>query len=350
MLALAPVMVPAIAPDPVTLSFAFFGCNRLGAKEWDPAANPSSANLPQLRRTLADVSALRPRPFALFAGGDLVNNYADDSGATLEAQLDGWAPEIARCAVPVVPLPGNHELNRKIGGQRLPADATYGVWKTWFVAHPGLRLYGNGPVPKSSPEDRLTFDESKMSYSFDRGGVRFIVLNTDSRTSAPDATTGTKLGWTPAHWASARIAEADRDPTVRSVVLMGHRNLIAPATCEGDAPIAPEPGAVLLKAIRGSAKARAYVCAHVHAWDVAPMTQDERGRKLQIVAGDGGSELEKGWRPKTGRTFGFVQILVHASGPPRLPPLAPPGPRALRRPGSGPALGGRPRDAHLTVD
>src|SRR5258706_10229330 len=71
----------------VALTFAFFGCNRIEAKDWEETRteNPSSANLPQLRQNLADVAKLSPD--FLFFGGDVVMGYADDQGDVLRSQM-----------------------------------------------------------------------------------------------------------------------------------------------------------------------------------------------------------------------------------------------------------------------
>ena len=297
-------MIAALLAAP--LSFAFFGCNRIDGKDLDPVRNPSSANRAQLARTLAEVAALRPA--LLFAGGDLVMNYADDAGETLRGQLAGWSREVASFpkSIPLVPLAGNHELNRKVGDQRTASTATYPRWKSWLMGS-GF-LYGlDGPTPASDPEDRLVLDESKMSYTLDRAGVRFIVLNTDTRTTVVDPKTGTVLGWIPAAWAAKKLAQAEADPSVRAVFVLGHRNLIDPSEGEGDAPIAPGPAARLLTAMRGKRKLRAYVCAHVHAWNVAPIPGTDA---VQLIAGDGGSKLEKGAK----KEFGWLEVRVHPDG------------------------------------
>ena len=288
------------------LTFAFFGCNRVDSKDIDPVGNPSSANRPQLERTLLEVADAHPA--LLFAGGDLVNNYADDDGATLSGQLDAWSHEFGSfpARIPVVPLPGNHELNRKLGDQRTASTVTYPRWKAWLTGS-GF-LYGtNGPTPQSDPGDPLVLDESKMSYTLDRAGVRFIVLNTDTRTTVADPLTGTALGWIPSSWAGAQLVRAEADPKVRAVFVVGHRNLIDPSEGTGDAPIDRRAAEPLLAAMRGKTKLRAYVCAHVHAWNVRPIPGT---RAVQIISGDGGSKLEKGAKER----FGWVEIRVHPDG------------------------------------
>lgn len=299
-------MLSALVLAAPSLTFAFFGCNRVDAKDLDPVHNPSSANQAQLQRTLSEVAAIHPA--LLFAGGDIVNNYADDDGTTLGAQLNGWSAELARFpkSIALVPVPGNHELNKKVGPQRMPSVLTYPKWSNW-LEHSGF-LYGkNGPTPANDPADQLSLDESKLSYTLDKEGVRFIVLNTDTRTTATDPVTGTALGWIPAAWATKQLEKAEADKQIRAVFIVGHRNLIAPSEGKGDAPIDTRAAQALIAGMRGKSKLRAYVCAHVHAWNVAPIPGTSA---VQIIAGDGGSKLEDWATPE----FGWVEVRVAPDG------------------------------------
>lgn len=303
--------------DPVAFDFAFFGCNRVDKDDWDPATNPSSANVPQLNRTFADVAQVRPVPRFLFAGGDLVMGYATDDGSILKGQLGGWADLVKKAPLPsqteVVPIPGNHELNKKTKQGKLPNPMNDRFWTEWLTLNNFRPKVGNGPALSGSNADRLLDDQSRLSYSFDSGSVHFVVLNTDTRTTVKDAATGEgRLGWVPADWAAKDIQKAEADPKIRSIFVFGHRNLVDPTDCTGDAPIEAESGAKLLKAIQDNDKVRAYVCAHVHAWDVRPM--GGKSNALQIVSGNGGSKLEPDWKPAEGTTFGFVVLRVHKSG------------------------------------
>jgi hypothetical protein len=300
------MMLAAALAAQTTLTFAFFGCNRIDAKDLDPVANPSSANRAQLKQTLAEVVAAHPA--LLFAGGDIVNGYVDDDGTVLKTQLAAWAKEVAWLpkSIGLVAVPGNHELNKKTGDQRMPSNLTYPLWEA-FVQRAGYVSGHNGPTPASDPQDELTLDESKMSYTIDRAGVRFIVLNTDTRTKVKDSVTGTALGWIPAKWAGDQLARAETDPKVRAVFVLGHRNLIDPSEGKGDAPVDKRAADVLLAAMQGKTKLRAYVCAHVHAWNVRTIPGT---KAVQIISGDGGSKLEKDAKEE----FGWVEIQVKKDG------------------------------------
>lgn len=305
--------------DHVEMSFAFFGCNRLDKGDTDSqaAANPSSANLPQLERTYADLAALEPAPRYVFGGGDLVNNYVDDAGEALKRQLDGWAARTKASALfarsTIVPIPGNHELNKKVGDDRMQNPATLDVWRSWYSASGFVQPAANGPTEATGKADRVLGDQSTLSYSFTELGVHFVVLNTDTLTDLDDPKTGRKrIAWIPAEWARRDLEAAQADPKVNSIFILGHRNLIDPESVKGDAPIDAEAGAKLQAAIEANSKVRAYVCAHVHAYDLRKF--EGATNQWQVISGNGGSSLEKGWKPAEGTFFGFVVIDVYASG------------------------------------
>ena len=300
----------------VQVAFAFFGCNRIDAKDVEEAraANPSTANLPQLRQNVADIAALAPD--YLFFGGDLVMGYADDKGEGLQQQLGAWVDVVKTLPrspkTRFVVIAGNHEMNRKSGELKLPNAANDGVW-TKFVKANGLAPSdAKGPDQNSSPRDHLIDDQRALSFSFNRGPVHFVVLNTDTRVSTKDAQTGeTKIGMIPVHWLSVDLDAAEKNEKIKAVIVMGHRNVVDPDSAKGDAPIDPECAVPMIKALQSHAKVRAYVCAHVHAFDIT--TIGDSGLR-QVTFGNGGSKLEKGWNPPRGRTFGFGYFKVYEDG------------------------------------
>ena len=304
------------AETKVDSTFVFFGCNRIDAKDWEAtrAANPSSANLPQLRQNLADAAKLAPD--TLFFGGDLVMGYADDKGETLRSEVTAWIDVVKSLPrshkTEYVALTGNHELNRKAGEAKLPGLYADAVW-TELVRAAGLVPRGAvGPSPATSPEDNLADDQQALSFSFNRGSVHFVVLNTDTRVTTKDAKTGeTKIAMAPVHWLDRDLAAAEKNPGIKAVIVMGHRNVVDPASGKGDAPIDPECAVPMIASLEAHRKVRAYVCAHVHAFDICKI--GDTGL-LQTIFGNGGSKLEAGWNPKRGRTFGFGHFKVYRDG------------------------------------
>jgi hypothetical protein len=205
-------------------------------------------------------------------------------------------------------------MNKKIGDQRLTNPPTTALWNDWMRSSGFKQLAGNGPVPRGTNPDSLSNDQSILNYSFTRNGVHFVILNTDTATNKADGKDPslTRIAWIPVEWARKDIAEADVDPGVHATFVMGHRNLVAPLASKGDAPIDPEAGTKLLSIIRSSKKTRAYVCAHVHAWDMVNLGGTSKA--WQVVAGNGGSKLEKDWSPAGGTFFGFAAFDVFRSG------------------------------------
>ena len=108
--------------------------------------NRSTANVSELRATFRDIAPLKPR--LLFALGDIVNGYADDQGQTLRSQLDEWTKLVSVSAeTSLVPVPGNHELNRKRKKLRQANAPTDAVWTDWLQRNRFDGYAGNGPTP-----------------------------------------------------------------------------------------------------------------------------------------------------------------------------------------------------------
>jgi hypothetical protein len=64
------------------------GCNRVNGGDIRPD-NPSTANLPQIERSFAEIARLEPAPSLLFFTGDLVFGL-DRDVLVLERQLRAW--------------------------------------------------------------------------------------------------------------------------------------------------------------------------------------------------------------------------------------------------------------------
>lgn len=307
------------ARDPVKLTFAFIGCNRIGFSAWNPQTNPSSANVAQLQQNFQDITNLRPIPSHLFFGGDLVLNEAADQGQTLQGQLDGWQqlyatdPSGIAGKTTLVPMPGNHELLQSVevpggfGFVEFLNPATTPVWLNWFTSNGYAALAGNGPTNAPPNPDLLADDESPLTYSFDVGDTHFVVLNTDSLT-----TTG-NISWIAINWATDDINRAERNSRVRHIFVLGHKPMVVPLESSSvDNSIIQPLGSRLRAVLNHSRKARAYICAHAHQWEATQLG----GRRAvwQVVAGNGGSQLTPPWQPPGGPYFGFTVFKVYRSG------------------------------------
>jgi hypothetical protein len=319
------------AQDPIKLSFAFMGCNRIQHSDWKKIKDddPSSANLPQLQRSFEDISKLVPRPSHLIFTGDLVVNLEDDDGKALKHQLKEWTKRFQASPlagkVTLVPLPGNHEMLKKIHEDKddedkieVPNPATDGRWLEW-LQESGFDAFAkaaNGPTNAAPDMDELADDQSKMTYSFDLGDVHFIVINTDTLTTDIDQDTGAPhIGWVPYHWIEGDVLAAQKNPKVDAIFLIGHKPIMDHPQAEEEAILNTKKhplGDRLQALFQANDKVRAYLCSHEHLWDCAKL---EKAPKVwQVIAGNGGSKLNGKWKPNGGTFFGFSQINVYESG------------------------------------
>jgi hypothetical protein len=298
----------------------YVGCNRLSKGDWDAAQNPSSANLAQLTRTFSDVTALAEAPKHFFFAGDLVLGLDPDL-TVLGGQLAAWGalyaadPSGIAAKVPVTPLVGNHEMlaKVKVNGTKIElsnpgADA---VWTGFLAGHGFGDHAGNGPTPAGANADALADDQSKLTYSFDEAGVHYVLLDTDTLTTTPDAATGsTQLGWIAMKWLTADLAAAEADSAVDHIVVLGHKPIVSPLDLTtSDEIINPTFTGALELLLDETSKVRGYFCAHAHLWDARKLP-GSRG-VYQIIAGNGGSEVETSFVMPF---FGFTEVRFYESG------------------------------------
>ncbi len=304
--------------DAVVSSFVFVGCNRLQSADLDLTNNPSSANLAELQQDFVDIAALPDHPAYWFFVGDLVTGL-DTNSSPLREELDGWAQVYADShlgsRLELVPVVGNHEMltkttvnNVKVELSNHKADE---VWAAWAAANQFARHGGNGPTNAGANADALQDDQSSLTYSFDDGSAHFIVLDTDSWTTTPDATTGdTQIGWVAQHWLADDLAAAEANPAITGIYVFGHKPLVAPGT-SSDGTINAAQVVAIEQLLDSTPKVKGYFAAHVHEW-FSTKLPGARGI-YQIVAGNGGSELETSWtEPQP--YFGFTLVRIHASG------------------------------------
>lgn len=293
-----PMTTPdAAAPpgDDASFSFVVVGCNRIEESDVT-TANPSTANIEQLSRTFTEVAALDPPPKFFFFAGDMVLGYGD--ATTLEKELRAWvavyeASPLASTGIALVPILGNHEAQKIVGGKRF---AYAGAEATWLkVMGPYIRG-SNGPAAGGA--DGLTTDQSQLTYSFDSAGTHFVVLNTDPVGKDWQVPTA----WVATDLASARAAGA------KHIFAIGHKPAYA-------SPVVPDDGLIQVPAERDALwnalednHAEAMLSAHNHLWyKTQPRTT------WQIIAGNGGSQLEAGVTGKDAY-YGFTVVEVSASG------------------------------------
>lgn len=316
--------------DPVEKSLVVMGDLQIGAPNWQATQpeNSSSTNIPQLERTVLDIAALPQKPDYSFILGDLVVGFVLDNGQVLQTQLDAWIAAFqgfsGSAGINVVPLPGNHEMDYYDATQndQAPNPVSYLVWNNWIATNEQLFPFqANGPKPGGANPDQLVQDESHYTFSFDWGAVHVVAINTDTLTTAINPATGLVYqGWIPINWITADLEEAQANPAISAILIMGHRPievppLVPPLSSYGTTmldlnayPLASEFAAVLQR----TPKAKAYFCSHVHLVDARKLTAAPH--VWQVVSGNGGAELISNWSPTGGQFFGFSEVRLHRSG------------------------------------
>ncbi len=312
---------------PVMLSIAFTGDSQIGSSSWleTRAQNPSSANIPQLRQTLMDITNQPNRPRLFLFLGDLVVAELPDEGQAMSVQLESWQQYYRSFSHPqgirLLPVAGNHEIDISTihGAPEEPYTYAYDVWLDWIARYGYDHHAGNGPRPRGSNPDKLVRDESRMTFSFNLQSIHFVVINTDTLSTEIDPSTNKPYpGWIPINWVERDLADAKRNRGISAIIVIGHRFIEPPAY--DDSPDeksilndAAHPFASRLAAdLRGNHKVKAYLCCHAHSWDAMRL---QHGRGVwQIIAGDAGAPLAAGWQPDGGVYYGYSLLDIYADG------------------------------------
>ncbi|OCQ99725.1 hypothetical protein BCD67_15060 [Oscillatoriales cyanobacterium USR001] len=290
----------------IQFSFVVVGCNRVDKSDIEATA-PSTANIEQLNRTFKEIAELSPPPKFLFFAGDLVYGYTPDANI-LENQLKGWRQlyensPLASKPTELIPIPGNHEVQ---DDKKVAYEAAE---KTWLkVMAPYLKRGGNGP--NSGGEDKLKTDQSFLTYSFDYQGTHFVLLNTDP----------VGKDWSvPVNWISKDLAAA-RQNKVKHIFAIGHKpahgypaNLLEDKTINTEddlGKVYPELRDEFWTALVSN-HSEAMLAAHNHVYYRA---KGPNGNTWQIIAGNGGSKLEKVADQKSMNFFGFTVVNVLKNG------------------------------------
>lgn len=120
----------------------------------------------------------------------------------------------------------------------------------------------------------------------------------------------TQVGWVAEHWLAADLGAAQANPAITGIYIFGHKPLVAPGGASdgalNDALVGP-----IEQLIDSTPKVKGYFNAHVHEWSSTQLP-GTRG-VWQIVAGNGGSQLETTWS-EPHPYFGFTLVNIYASG------------------------------------
>ncbi len=293
---------PAFVPNQeIAQRFVFFGCNRVAAKQ--AAGNPSTANRAQLTADFQEIARMSPAPSYLFFTGDLVLNEVAGN-VTLQNQLNAWVREyeagpLAGSPVKLVAMTGNHEVLVQTGDRdetELPNPSTLPVWQQTMAAY----IRGsNGPSNAPPNEDHLTQDQSQLSYTFTQDNLGFMVLNTDTFTTA------NINSQVPLNWTDHQLDALQQDPNVEHIFVLGHRPINSLDPDEN--AIHPAHGRSLLDQLQFHHKVRGYLCAHAHHWNFQRLEGFP-----QVTAGNGGSKPEKNFARHG--YYGYTVVQLSRSG------------------------------------
>jgi len=314
------------APDAgktIVLSFAVVGCNRIDPADYaaiDASSQvpPSTANVEQLQRTFAEVAQLAPKPKYFFLAGDIimgyVNNQSDAGVATLDAQLSAWlalynASPLASSGIAMIPIPGNHEVQSKIGSAKTAFLGAEQVWLQKMASfipsgfHRGPAAGATVLADSGANPNALVTDQGRLTYSFDDGKTHFVIVDTDP----------TGFDWNvPVDWIASDVAAA-KTAGAKHVFALGHKPAYAFALNATDGLVAGFTRDAFWSTLEG-AQAEAMIAAHNHVWW---WSQPHAGKTFQVIAGNGGSRLEGtvlaadgGLPPNTGKYYGFTVVNV----------------------------------------
>lgn len=174
-------------------------------------------NQQRLRQVLRSIHALRPRPVAIIASGDLADHGDPAEYAALKLIL-------ADCEIPIYFAVGNHDRREAF------LDAFGG---------PGARQDENGLI----------------QYAEHFGDLRMVVCDTLEEGHDRSGYTAER-----ADWLARTLAEDTETPTI---VVLHHPPIMSGVKWMDPDPDAPWIGA-LADAIRGHEQVRVVLCGHVH--------------------------------------------------------------------------------------
>lgn len=288
--------------DPVVYSFVVVGCNRVDKADTNTSTNPSTANLAQLNRTFAEVAALTPKPDLFFFAGDLVMGYSPDS-ILLAKELRAWkanyeASPLKAAGIELIAIPGNHESQNE---QKI---ATGEAERQWLQIMAPYIKGNNGPKANPSGPDNLRTDQSKLTYSFDFKDAHFVIIDTDP----------SERDWRPpSHWIAGDVAAAHANPSIKHIFAISHKPAYA---WDYNLKDGKNDGLdtfhynreILWNAFEKN-NVEAMICAHNHVYHAFR----PNNKTWMIIAGNGGSKLEKNVQPKD-QFYGFTLVQVLSSG------------------------------------
>ncbi|MFT5823887.1 MAG: hypothetical protein ACI8ZM_005152 [Crocinitomix sp.] len=300
--------------DSVLLSFAFVGCNRIDRKDtanW-AATDSSSANLSVLKRVMHEVMELDRQPDLFFFLGDIV--LAETNLLRLNTELENWVklyndtsqtgPMSANPSIEMVAVPGNHEMLTYKKYKDAPLHSEFplaGSTESWMH-------YMKDFMP--SDRDYITGPDSvnnQMTFSFVRGNVAFIMMNTDTYNGPSQTYPHGREGMIAYDWITTKTEEYQNNPTIDHVFVMGHK----PAYTESKADPTLHFDTIHAGFMHSEElwlelmddTVVAMLSAHAHTYS---RNQPMGHGTYQVIAGNGGS--------KDPEFYGYTLVNIMSSG------------------------------------
>lgn len=303
-----------IISDSVLLSFAFVGCNRIDRKDtvnWD-ATDSSSANLNVLKRVLHEVMELERQPDLFFFLGDIV--LAETNLLRLNTELEHWVklyndtaqtgPMSTTPSIEMVAIPGNHEM---LTYAEYPDDTVHsefplaGSTESWMNYMKDFMPSDRDYIPGADSVN------NQMTFSFVRGNVAFVMMNTDTYNAPSQTYAHGREGMIAYDWITAKTQEYHNDPTIDHVFVMGHK----PAYTSSDNDPALHFDTIHAGFMHSEElwlelmedTVCAMLSAHAHTYS---RNQPMGNGTYQVIAGNGGS--------KNPEFYGYTIVNIMQSG------------------------------------
>jgi hypothetical protein len=288
----------------IAFSFVFVGCNRVDRGDVHNVG-PSTANEYALTRIISEVASLPNKPDVFFFLGDLV--VGESTNDAVNQQLTAWnglfdsiTAKHPLTGTEFVAVPGNHEMLAWVqsANGEFPLAGSTDIWMNQLSSY--------------MPTDRTKIvgdaaDVNQMTFSFVRGNVAFIVMNTDTYNPPSNGHPNGQESVTPTGWIVAQVQQYRALASIGHIFVLGHKPIyIDNKLAEGHDGLLD--GTELWDAFKAN-NVNSVLSAHKHYY--ARMHPDgSDGGPHQVIAGNAGS-------PASGSSphfYGFTEISVTTNG------------------------------------
>ncbi|WP_293766168.1 metallophosphoesterase [uncultured Aquitalea sp.] len=278
-------------------------------------------------RMLREIQATHPK--ALFFNGDMIMGYTTDK-PTLNRQYAYWrgmVSHLMETGTYVLPVPGNHEVQEKFKDaqsgktRKVARQSNEDSWRDnmgdlildaerWpKIVGSHYAAFDPANHPQVGEADRISTDQTQLSYSFDVANSHFVVINTDPVGND---------GHPPTAWLAEDLARA-KERGSRRFFVFGHKPAYTyfykpGIDLEGfdNDPPAQQAFWRLIEQYGAT-----YFCGHEHIFSLMQPQKTQGGKAWQVMVGSGGSPFsaEKGdSKNPEDRTYAWAQVKVYQSG------------------------------------